>query len=194
MTSDPILVHACCAPCLCALLEPLAQRGLAPTVYFYNPNIHPFIEFRRRMKAVQVLADQTRIPLVVDDAYGLAAFLDATGQAREAPERCRVCYTMRLGATARHAADHGFPAFTTTLLASPQQDRGTLCTLGHAAADRHGVRFDDTDWRGRHDAGLEEASRRQLYRQQYCGCIFSEHERYRDTARHLYQPSKPPTR
>lgn len=191
MASNPRLVHVCCAPCLCALLEPLAEDGAAVTAYFYNPNIHPLIEFRRRMKAVQVLADQTHTPLVVDDAYGLNAFLDEIGEVREPPDRCRVCYTMRLEATARYAATHAFPAFTSTLLVSPQQDRNTICELGHAAAERHGVAFDDTDRRDRHALGGQEASRRQLYRQRYCGCIFSEHERYRDTTKHVYRPSQP---
>jgi predicted adenine nucleotide alpha hydrolase (AANH) superfamily ATPase len=94
---------------------------------------------------------------------------------------------MRLDAAARCAAERGFARFTSTLLVSPQQDRQALCGLGHAAARRHGVAFDDTDRRHLHDAGLERARHLQLYRQQYCGCIFSEHERYRDTAVELYR-------
>jgi hypothetical protein len=159
------------------------------TAYFYNPNIHPLLEFRRRLKAVRLLADRERLPLVVHEAYGLEAFLDALGSRRAAPERCRICYQLRLDATAQHAAAHGFPVFTSTLLTSPQQDREALCDLGHAAAARHGLTFDDTDWRGRHDLGLDLARRHQLYRQQYCGCIFSECDRYRDTAEHLYRPA-----
>ena len=190
MASDPILVHACCASCMCALLEPLEARGAMFTACFYNPNIHPFIEFRRRLKALQVLADHERFPLVADDAYGLNLFLDAIGQQRERPERCRACYALRLDATATRAAASGFTAFTSTLLASPQQDREAICELGHAAAERHGIAFDDTDHRSRHDLGVELARRRQLYRQQYCGCIFSEHERYRDTTRHVYHPQQ----
>ena len=190
MASDPLLVHTCCAACLCALLGELRARTQPFTAFFYNPNIHPFIEFRRRLKAAQVLADQEGFPLVVDEAYGLERFLDAIGSRRERPQRCRLCYEMRLEATARHAAEHGFPTFTSTLLGSPQQDREAICELGHAAATRHRVAFDDTDWRGLHDHGLAEARRRQLYRQQYCGCIFSEHERYKDTTRHLYRPQQ----
>jgi len=127
------------------------------------------------------------VPLVARDAYGLEVFLDAVGGQRAKPERCRVCYRMRLDATARYAAEQGFPRFTSTLLVSPQQDRDALCELGHAAAGRHGVTFDDTDRRHLHEQGAERARRIQLYRQQYCGCIFSEHERYRDTAAELYR-------
>ena len=170
------------------MLEPLAHRGATFTAHFYNPNIHPLIEFRRRLKAVHVLADQERFPLIVHTDYGLEPFLDAIGTHRARPGRCRLCYAMRIDATARCAADHGFAAFTSTLLVSPQQDRDVICELGHQAAERVGVAFDDTDYRDRHDLGLERASRQQLYRQQYCGCIFSEAERYRDTTRHLYRP------
>jgi predicted adenine nucleotide alpha hydrolase (AANH) superfamily ATPase len=160
------------------------------TAFFHNPNIHPLLEFRRRLKAVQVLAEQERFALVACDEYGLETFLDALGPQRSAPERCRICYKLRLDATAGHAARGGFPVFTSTLLVSPQQDREAICQLGHDAAERHGVAFDDTDHRARHKLGLEFARRRQLYRQQYCGCIFSEYDRYRDTTRHLYRTCK----
>ena len=190
MANDPVLVHVCCAPCLCAMLEPLQPRAASFTALFENPNIHPLIEFRRRLKAVHVLADQVRFPLLVEDAYGLNAFLDAVGAQRERPARCRACYALRLEAGARRAAESGFPVFTSTLLVSPQQDRDVICELGHAAGRRHGVGFDDTDHRGRHGLGLEEARRRQLYRQQYCGCVFSEYDRYCTTTTHLYQPPR----
>ncbi|MBM4040015.1 MAG: epoxyqueuosine reductase QueH [Planctomycetes bacterium] len=190
-TSEPTLVHACCAPCLCAFLDALHEEGHVPTALFHNPNIHPLMEFRRRLKAVQALADRERLPLIAHDGYGLEEFLDAIGAQRARPGRCRACYAMRLEATARVAAERGFPRFTSTLLASPQQDRDALCDLGHAAARRHGVAFDDTDRRHVHDAGVERARRLSLYRQQYCGCIFSEAERYRDTAVELYRGADP---
>jgi len=98
---------------------------------------------------------------------------------------------MRLEATARFAAEHGFARFTSTLLVSPMQDRRAVCRIGHAAAQRHGVAFDDTDRRALHDAGLRRARAMQLYRQQYCGCIFSEFERYRNTTAELYRGARP---
>ncbi len=190
--SEPRVVHACCAPCLSAMLEELRGEGAVPTAYFYNPNIHPLLEFRRRLKACQVLAERERLPLVACGDYGLDAFLDAIGERRARPQRCRVCYAMRLEATARHAAEGGFAVFTSTLLVSPQQDRDAIVELGHAAAARFGVAFDDTDRRHLHDAGVERARRLQLYRQQYCGCIWSEFERYRDTAAELYRGGQRP--
>jgi len=190
MANDAFLVHTCCAPCLCALLGQLKQRSGGFVAYFSNPNVHPLIEFRRRLKACHVLAGQQGFALVADEAYGLEPFLDAIGPQRARPARCRVCYAMRLDATARHAADHGFPIFTSTLLVSPQQNRDAICELGHQAAERVGVAFDDTDYRALHHLGVGRARSQQLYRQQYCGCIFSEAERYRDTTRHLYRPQR----
>ena len=189
MANDALLVHTCCAPCLCALLGQLKHRSGGFVAYFSNPNVHPLIEFRRRLKAVQVLADRDALSLIVDADYGLETFLDAVGGQRARPERCRICYRLRLEAAARCAAEHGLGAFTSSLLVSPQQDREAICEVGHAAGDRHGVRFDDTDRRSLHPLGLELATRKQLYRQQYCGCIFSEFERYRHTTRHLYRGS-----
>ncbi|MBL7223452.1 MAG: epoxyqueuosine reductase QueH [Candidatus Brocadiae bacterium] len=188
MPNDALLVHTCCAPCLGGLLEPLRERDTMFTAFFHNPNIHPLIEFRRRLKAVHLMADGEKFPLVAHADYGLEAFLDAVGADRAAPARCRACYALRLEATARHAAAHGFAAFTSTLLVSPQQMRDVVCELGHAAATRHGVAFDDTDHRSRHRAGLDFARRHQLYRQKYCGCVFSEYDRYRNTTKHVYQP------
>ncbi len=184
---EPILVHACCAPCLCALLDALRQQGAAPTALFHNPNIHPLLEYRRRLKAVQVLADRERLTLVALGGYGLQAFLDALAGQWARPGRCRTCYAIRLEATARYAAENGFSRFTSTLLVSPRQDRDAIVELGHAAAQRHRVAFDDTDRRALHDPGVERARRLQLYRQQYCGCVFSEQERYQDTAEELYR-------
>jgi len=187
MTCDPVLVHVCCAPCLCGPLASLLERDGQFTAYFHNPNVHPFIEFRRRLKACQVLADQARFPLVVDREYGLQRFLDAVGDRTTRPERCRICYALRLDDAARVAAEEGFPSFSSTLLVSHQQDRAAICDAGCAAGARHGVNFEAPDWRGTQEAGLREASRRQLYRQQYCGCIFSEYERYKNTNRHVYR-------
>ena len=192
MPNDPVLVHTCCGPCLCALLEPLRTGHPTFTAFFHNPNIQPLLEFRRRLKGVEVLADQERFPLVADDRYGLDAFLDAIGPDRSRPERCRTCYQIRLGATARHAAEHGFRVFTSTLLVSTQQDHELICEVGHEAAQGYGVAFDDTDFRSRQELGGELARRKQLYRQQYCGCIFSEYERFRHTTKHLYRRQRQP--
>lgn len=180
----PILVHVCCAECLLGPLDEL--RGRSFTGFFYNPNIHPLIEFRRRLKAVRLLADNLGVDMLCDERYGLDEFLDRVD--RREPDRCRACYRLRLARTARLAAEKGFEAFSTTLLVSRHQKHEAVREVGLEVAAESGVPFAYYDWRGLAEAGHEEAKRRNLYRQQYCGCVFSEYERYKDTGLHLYRP------
>ena len=178
----------CCGSCALAILEPLRRYG-GFTLYFHNPNVHPLIEFRRRLKGVQVLAEHERLDLLVDARYDPKAWLRALVWDR--PERCLACYRMRLAATAATAAEKGFPAMTTTLLASMHQDHDAVRAIGHEEARRRGLTFHYEDWRPLAARGHEEARRRNLYRQQYCGCLFSEEERFAPTHLHLYQDSGP---
>lgn len=182
-----LLVHVCCAACGLAILEPL--RRLGPfTLYFYNPNIQPLIEFRRRLKSVQVLADRERLDLRVDDRYDPKEFLQRTAPWTP-PDRCRVCWRMRLAETARLAAAEGFTAMTTTLLASTHQDHEAIRAIGQEEAAARGIAFHYEDWRPLGRTPHEEAKRMNLYRQQYCGCLFSEEERFAPTRLHLYRGS-----
>ncbi|NIA21536.1 MAG: hypothetical protein GWP05_06125 [Anaerolineaceae bacterium] len=178
-----ILVHACCAECLLGPLEELGERGFAG--YFYNPNIHPLIEFRRRLKAFRILAQQLKLDCTADESYGLWDFLgrvDYRGQ-----ERCRQCYVLRLTRTAEVARERSMEAFTTTLLVSRHQKHELVREVGRQVAAATGVPFAYFDWRDLAEAGHEEAGRRNLYRQQYCGCLFSEYDRYKDTGLHRYR-------
>jgi hypothetical protein len=184
MTEPTLLVHACCGQCLAAILDPLRRRGPF-AAFFYNPNIHPLLEFRRRLKSVRALADQEGLELLYDDAYDPKAFLSAVPWDR--PERCLACYRMRLGETVRIAAERGFGAMTTTLLASEHQDHDAVRRIGEELALERGLAFHYEDWRPLAARGHEEAGRRSLYRQQYCGCLFSETERFAATGRHLYR-------
>jgi hypothetical protein len=181
-----VLVHVCCAACWLGLAEDLSARGLRAEGFFHNPNIHPLLEFRRRLKAVRLLAHDTRLTLHADGEYGLTRWLrEVVGNE---DRRCEICYHMRLTRTAERARDEGFDAFTTTMLVSPQQQHDLLRSLGEELARSVGVAFLYHDWRASYEAGGSEAKRRRLYRQQYCGCIYSEYERYRDTGKHLWRP------
>lgn len=154
--------------------------------YFYNPNIHPLIEFRRRLKAVKVLAEQMKIEILADETYGLRDFLD--GVDHRLAQRCRQCYLMRLRQTAKVARERRLDGFSTTLLVSCHQEHETVRQVGQQVAAETGVPFLYYDWRSLADKGHEQAKRRSLYCQQYCGCIFSEYERFKDTGLHLYPP------
>lgn len=178
-----ILVHVCCAECLLGPLDELSGRGFVG--YFYNPNIHPLIEFRRRLKAVEVLADQRRLAMIYQRDYGLEHYLETIDYRLDT--RCRQCYRLRLLRTAEVAAERGFDAFTSTLLVSTHQQHDAVRETAEVIAGEVGVPFAYTDWRHLAEAGHAEAKRRNLYRQQYCGCLFSEHERYKDTGLHRYR-------
>lgn len=177
-----ILVHVCCAECLLGPLDELRERGFVG--YFYNPNIHPLIEFRRRLKAVRVVAEQLHLDCLCDESYGLWDFLDRVDYRSD--DRCRGCYVMRLRRTAEVAREHGMEAFTTTLLVSRHQKHDLVRQVGRQIAEETGMPFAYYDWRHLSEAGHEEAKRRSIYRQQYCGCLFSEYDRYKDTGLHLY--------
>ncbi|HUU43278.1 MAG TPA: epoxyqueuosine reductase QueH [Planctomycetota bacterium] len=183
-----LFLHTCCAVCLAGVADDLRGRDVTFTAFFYNPNVHPLIEFRRRLKATQVLCEREAIPLEADESYGLVAFLRAVVSREEAPARCEICYRDRLTRTAEEAKARGFDAFSTTLLASAEQDVGLIRRIADEVSAETGVAFLDADWRAAHEVGKNLARRMSLYRQQYCGCVYSEYDRYRDTGEHLYRP------
>ena len=172
------VLHVCCAPCLVSTLPVFAERGdVVP--FFYNPNIHPLLEFRKRLRAVEVFAEREKLALVADRTYGLHRFLGLVEP--DGSGRCDVCYRERLGRTAAHAVESGADAFSTTMIASTHQDHAAIRCAGEAAAAEAGVEFLYLDLRDRAAEGHALAKKMSLYRQQYCGCIFSEYDRYKDT-------------
>lgn len=181
-----LLVHACCAWCLGKCLPGLGKEGdVRATVFWFNPNIHPLIEYRRRLKALKMLCERAGLPLEAVDEYGLVPFCRAIHGRETVPDRCSVCYAMRMRRTARAAAEGGWDAFTTTLLTSLQQHHDLLREAGEAAAKEFGVPFLYRDWRGETADGK---LLKWLYKQSYCGCVFSEWDRYRATTTHLWPP------
>jgi predicted adenine nucleotide alpha hydrolase (AANH) superfamily ATPase len=155
---------------------------------FYNPNIHPLIEFRRREKAVRVYLERDPFPAEIVSEYGLRPFLGRLAVAGwpldDRKKRCTECYRLRLEKTAETARSRNLAAISTTLLASREQDRNLVADVGREAAARFGVTFAEADLRL---AEPEERSLRGIYRQQYCGCIFSEEERHRNDGKHRYK-------
>lgn len=170
------LLHACCAPCSIECVNTLRKEGIEPTLYWYNPNIHPFTEYRSRRDTLVSYARSNEIKCILQDEYGLRPFL-AEVMASSEP-RCARCYAMRLDGAARYAAEHGYEQFSTTLLISPYQNHELLRETGEKMAHKYGVSFLYRDFRPFFREGQQKAREMELYMQKYCGCIFSEEERY----------------
>jgi predicted adenine nucleotide alpha hydrolase (AANH) superfamily ATPase len=144
--------------------------------YFRNPNIHPYREFRHRLDTFTDYCAMVAYDAFVDDSYGLREFLQEVGP--EGRDRCAKCYRMRLMPAAAMAAREGFDAFTTTLLISPYQDHELVREVGEEAARDNGVAFAYFDFRPGFRESIKMSVDMGLYRQPYCGCVFSEEERY----------------
>jgi predicted adenine nucleotide alpha hydrolase (AANH) superfamily ATPase len=170
-----ILIHVCCAPCL---VHPLAQLREEAEVhgFWYNPNIHPYTEYAMRRDTVFQYAEAENLPLIVWDRYELEDFIRSVVH-RES-NRCRFCYSLRLDATAIVARHGNFDAFTSTLLYSRHQEHDLIAEIGSEAGRRSGVPFLYRDFRSGWKDGIERSKELGLYRQQYCGCIYSERDRY----------------
>lgn len=170
------LLHICCAPCSIVCIDTLRADGLEPVGLWYNPNIHPYTEYRQRKNTLVDYAKTIGLELALEGEYGLRPFVRAV--ADNIDGRCVHCYRSRLDFTAQYAAQHGFHSFTTTLLVSPYQNRELLLEVGRQAGETHGVTFLPYDFRPRFREGQDKARQLELYMQKYCGCVFSEEDRY----------------
>lgn len=174
-----LLLHMCCGPCSCYPVRVLRARGIEPTGYFFNPNIHPYREWDMRLKAAEEFAAKSDMRIIADKNYMLRDFLRRALAAEQAENgRCRMCYTWRLEETARYAAENGFDAFASTLFYSIYQQHGLMKEVAEHFAALYGVEFYYEDFRPGWQEGIDISREMGLYRQSYCGCIFSEEERY----------------
>ena len=172
-----LLFHCCCAPCAIAPVESLRGQGVNPTLFWYNPNIHPSTEYASRRDALIALAGLRGLPLETIDEYGLYPFLRDIGGETEPGKRCGVCYRVRLERTAARAAELGLDAFGSSLFISPYQRHEAMRRAGREAAERHGVEFLHLDFRPLFRESQAQARALGLYMQKYCGCVFSEADR-----------------
>lgn len=175
-----LLLHSCCAPCSSYVLEYLS-RYFDITVLYYNPNIYPPEEFGKRAAEQVRLADEMNpehpVKVVVAD-YDADEFYSAVRGREGDPEggaRCRICFELRLGKAADYASKHGFDYFTTTLSISPLKNAAVLSEVGAHMAEKYGVAylFSDFKKRGGYKRSCELSAQYGLYRQDYCGCVFS---------------------
>ena len=170
------LLHICCAPCANQCIDVLVTDGFAVTGFWYNPNIHPFTEYRSRRNCLRDYASTIDLPIVEQNDYALRPFIRTV--AGDIEHRCGKCYEMRLFETARQAKELGFDSFTSSLFISPYQNHELMRETAERAAKEFGVEFLYRDFRPYFKAGQEKAKELGFYMQKYCGCVFSEEERY----------------
>ncbi|MFO7576769.1 MAG: epoxyqueuosine reductase QueH [Pelovirga sp.] len=171
-----ILLHICCANCAIYPLQMLRRQNHEVTGFFFNHNIHPYQEYRKRLETTQDYAAQTGLAMIYDEPYRLDTFL--ANVAADPGERCHYCYRSRLLETARRARQLGVEGFTTTLLYSRYQKHQAIVAYGEQLATEHGLVFHYEDYRTGWNEGIRISKEMGLYRQQYCGCIYSERDRY----------------
>ena len=171
-----ILLHCCCGPCSIAVLDKLKSEGIEPLAYFYNPNIHPYKEFTSRRDCWEDLMQDTKTEFILDDTYPLEDWLHAVAAAPQ--DRCHNCYRQRMRQAAKMTKKQGLNSFSTTLLISPYQNHELLIKAAEEAAAEFEVRFHYEDFRPLFRKGQQMAREKELYLQKYCGCIYSEKERY----------------
>jgi predicted adenine nucleotide alpha hydrolase (AANH) superfamily ATPase len=176
MKNNSVLIHCCCAHCTAYTVKYWRSQGYELSAFWYNPNIHPFTEHRHRLEAMQSLAKELEFPLVINDSYDMIEYFNrVTGHE---DQRCLYCFRLRLEKTAETALKQGFSAFTSSLFISPHQKHDLLLEIGRNIAVEKGIDFLDTDLRKHYSDSRSMTKPLGLYRQQYCGCIYSEWERF----------------
>jgi predicted adenine nucleotide alpha hydrolase (AANH) superfamily ATPase len=180
-----ILAHICCAPDASYVID-LLQREYDVTGFFYNPNIGPEAEYDLRLAETRKVRGILGFPLIEGEP-DFEAWTAVTRKFKDEPEkgrRCDVCYAIRLERTARRAVEEGFPAFTTIMSVSPWKKADVLNRIGRLAGRKYGLRFLEADFKKKdgYRKSVEISRRLGLYRQNYCGCLYSLRGR-RDDAR-----------
>ncbi len=170
-----ILVHTCCANCLIYPLKILKENRFTVHSYFYN-HIHPYTEFKKRLETLQYYTKLENINLIIREKYELKKFIQSVVFREE--NRCFYCYYSRLEATAKLGAKSDFEYFTTTLLYSKHQKHELIKEICESLSKKYKIKFYYYDFRNGWKEGIEESKKLNLYRQNYCGCIYSEAERY----------------
>ena len=171
-----LLLHICCGPCVIYPLRILREIGHDVTGHFFNPNIHPYMEYKRRAETLGGYAAEKGLPLIWAEDYPIEAFFRLIAGREE--ERCLLCYTLRLKETARVAREGGFAGFTTTLLYSRFQKHDIIREVGESMGREVNVPFLYIDFRAGWQEGVSLSRAQGMYRQPYCGCLYSEKDRY----------------
>ncbi|MFC1974570.1 epoxyqueuosine reductase QueH [Chloroflexota bacterium] len=174
------LIHVCCAHCAAYTAHYWREQGYEVSALWYNPNIHPYSEHQYRLEAMKSLAQEVNLPLIVTEGYDVIIYFRQV--AGDESQRCQHCFNLRLSKTVETALNMGFSAFTTTLLISPHQKHDLLRKIGNKLAEERGIEFLYADLRKHYSDSRHLTKPLELYRQQYCGCLYSEWERYANIA------------
>lgn len=175
-----LLLHICCAPCSAACIKVLREeKNIDIKGYWYNPNIHPYKEYENRLNALKEYSKMINLDVVYYDYYGLREFTQNVYDKLD--NRCEYCYYSRMENVAKYAAENGYDAFTTTLFISPYQKHDLLKRICEKLAEKYNIEFKYVDFRPYFYEGKKMFHETGLYMQKYCGCVFSEEERYLKT-------------
>lgn len=173
-----LLLHTCCAPCSVYCIDSLREEGIEPTVYWFNSNIHPYMEYKARRDCLKEYTNLIGVEAIFEENYGLRDF--CKNVIEDLDNRCSdYCYPVRLEQTAKYAKENGYDSISTTLLVSPYQKHEVIHELGDKIAKEYGLKFVYRDFRVGFRQGQAKARELGLYMQKYCGCVFSEEDRYK---------------
>ncbi len=168
-----LLMHTCCAPCSVYCIDKLREEGIEPTLYWYNPNIHPYMEYKARRDTLKQYSEMINIKAIFEEEYGLKEF--CKNVINDLENRCsNYCYRVRLEQTAKYAKENGYDAITTTLFVSPYQKHDVIKEILKEIAEKYELEFVYRDFREGFRQGQNKARELGLYMQKYCGCVFSE--------------------
>jgi len=176
-----IMLHICCGPCSIYPVKKLRQDAHEVLGYFYNPNIHPYLEYKKRQEVLTEYAAGIDLDCFYEESYDFEKFLRRSCFVEK--ERCRHCYEMRLRKTALKAIEENCAAFTSTLLVSPRQKHNMIAETGKNIGRELGINFFYEDFRPGYREAVRISKEMDMYRQQYCGCIYSEFDRYANSGR-----------
>lgn len=178
MSCNKLLLHICCAPDATVPWQELANEGYNTAGFMYGGNIHPAEEYERRAEALKSFSAAVGMEVVVD-LWEPAKWLDVTKALAGEPEgggRCRVCFALQLETAARFASGNGYAYLSTTLTISPHKNPKTVNEIGAKTAEKYGLVWVEKIWRANNGfkRSVEMSKRLGLYRQNYCGCVYSE--------------------
>ena len=189
--NNKLLLHMCCAPCSCYPVKKLRVDGIEPVGFFFNPNIHPYQEWKHRLTTAKEFSKKISMQIHTVEHYQLRDFLNkvykVVGNVDDEDTikfndgnhaRCKICYAWRLMETAKFAAENNFEAFSSTLFYSIYQNHELMKSTAEKIAAQVGIKFYYEDFRVGWQEGINISQELNLYRQNYCGCIFSEEERF----------------